>query len=789
MPERQGEGAIAAEPAGTVAFATASTDDGLTITTDKDDYQPGDIVHLTGRGWPGDDSLDILLEDAPATHAALRWTIATDGDGSFQDSTYVVDEGDLDVTFTLTATSRASGRSLSVTFTDGNLQTLSLNPASRTTTPTGSASYTINVGMGGSGTTCTVTLSVLSLPALPSGANASIPNNVVNATDQDFSRTLTITTSAVAPGTYPFTVQAGRGANCQGNGNVTVNGTLVVSGPAAKLVFSQPPSNENAATPITPAITVSVLDAGNNLVTGSTAAITLSIGTNSGGGTLSGTLTQNAVNGVATFSDVSIDKQGNGYTLIASSPGLTQVTSVGFAINRGPAAKLAFTAQPSGGSPGGVFPGQPSIAVQDAGGNLINSGPGSGSSITLTIEAGTGTAGAALTCNANPLNASNGVATFANCRINLAGIGYRLRATSGALAVAVSDLFDITASNQAPNVDAGGPYTVVEGTELTLAPSVSDADADPLTYEWSVVTTGIDANGTCTFVDATVKDAKLTCTDDSQGGPSGKFSLSLEVSDGVAATVTDVADLTVTNAAPVAAAGGPYSGSEGSAIGLNGSADDPGDNDDAGLTYAWSVNTNICTFDNATKKNAEVTCTDNGTFTLTLKASDDDGDTSPGSTATLTISNDDPVADAGGPYTGKEGDVIGLDGTVSDAGAGDTHVWSWEYVSGPDDGGSCTISAPTAEDPTIKCTDDGVVKLTLTVTDDDGGTGADEATLTLANVAPTVLAGGPYGGDEGEAIQLTGSFTDPGSNDTHTKLWTAAPVSGVDAGATCSFLP
>src|SRR4029453_13129443 len=95
---------------GFIAYATASSDDGLSISTDKDDYQPGDTVLLTGAGWPGDDTLDIVLEDGPATHDPHRWTVNVDQDGTFHDATYVVDVGDIGVTFTLTATSRTTGR-------------------------------------------------------------------------------------------------------------------------------------------------------------------------------------------------------------------------------------------------------------------------------------------------------------------------------------------------------------------------------------------------------------------------------------------------------------------------------------------------------------------------------------------------------------------------------------------------------------------------------------------------------------------------------------------------------
>src|SRR5687768_16190033 len=104
---------------GTVAFATTTTEDGLSISTDKDDYQPGDVVHLTGYGWPANDVLDIVLTDDPVTHDPHQWSVSVGEGGTFQDDTYTVDEGDLFVTFTLVATSRATGRSLTVIFTDG----------------------------------------------------------------------------------------------------------------------------------------------------------------------------------------------------------------------------------------------------------------------------------------------------------------------------------------------------------------------------------------------------------------------------------------------------------------------------------------------------------------------------------------------------------------------------------------------------------------------------------------------------------------------------------------------
>ncbi len=68
-----------------------------------------------------------------------------------------------------------------------------------------------------------------------------------------------------------------------------------------------------------------------------TTAVTIEIGTNPGGGALSGTTTVNAVNGIATFPDLSIDEAGDRYTFVATSGSLGSVTSTAFDILDSPA--------------------------------------------------------------------------------------------------------------------------------------------------------------------------------------------------------------------------------------------------------------------------------------------------------------------------------------------------------------------------------------------------------------------------------------------------------------------
>jgi subtilisin-like proprotein convertase family protein len=110
----------------------------------------------------------------------------------------------------------------------------------------------------------------------------------------------------------------------------------------AKLSFITQPTTTLAGAPINPAtgVRVRLLDANNNPVNDSGVPVTLTIGTNPSDGTLSGTLTVSTVNGVATFNGLSIDIWGNGYTLTASSSGLTQGVSAAFDIAPAPGQNL-----------------------------------------------------------------------------------------------------------------------------------------------------------------------------------------------------------------------------------------------------------------------------------------------------------------------------------------------------------------------------------------------------------------------------------------------------------------
>jgi hypothetical protein len=136
----------------------------------------------------------------------------------------------------------------------------------------------------------------------------------------------------------------------------TDSGTItVIAGAAAKLVFSAQPSNSYAGVTIAPAVAVTITDAAGNTVTTATNSVTMAIGTNPAGGTLAGTTAVPAVNGTATFSNLSINNPAIDYSLTASAAGLTGATSAAFNdVGMGMALTTIGTVQVSAGTPANV---------------------------------------------------------------------------------------------------------------------------------------------------------------------------------------------------------------------------------------------------------------------------------------------------------------------------------------------------------------------------------------------------------------------------------------------------
>jgi len=101
---------------------------------------------------------------------------------------------------------------------------------------------------------------------------------------------------------------------------------------AAKLAFLVEPTRTEGTVPIKPGPQVIILDQFGDTVRDATNTVTVALGANPSGATLTGTTTVTAAAGVASFSDLHIDRPGSGYTLLATAPGLAGAMSVAFRI-------------------------------------------------------------------------------------------------------------------------------------------------------------------------------------------------------------------------------------------------------------------------------------------------------------------------------------------------------------------------------------------------------------------------------------------------------------------------
>ena len=299
-----------------------------------------------------------------------------------------------------------------------------------------------------------------------------------------------------AAGTY--TLSASR----SGLNSGTSSGLSILAGTPAKLVVTTQPANTAAGTNFTTG--VSVEDALGNVVTSSSASVALAIGTNPGGGTLTCTTNPlNASSGVATFS-CSINKTGTGYTLTATSTGLTSVTSSAFNITPGTAAKLVVTTQPVATSTAGTnF--TTGVSVEDALGNVVTP-----SSAPVTLAIANNPNGGTLTCTTNPLNASSGVATF-SCYVDMAGTGYTLTATSGSLTSATTNAFNITAGAGSQLAITSNPINTTASSSATGAFTVTlqDAFGNPTTKS-SAITVNLSSTSSGKKFAATSGGASVT---------------------------------------------------------------------------------------------------------------------------------------------------------------------------------------------------------------------------------------------------------------------------------------
>jgi len=279
------------------------------------------------------------------------------------------------------------------------------------------------------------------------------------------------------------------------------------------------------------------------------------------------------------------------------------------------------------------------------------------------------------------------------------------------------DTLGVVVDNVAPQADAGGPYEGEEGELIELVGTGVDVAADELRYEWDV-----DGDGLYESVEERVEV---------RWDVAGEYEVALRVTDGDGGEGLDTAEVQIGNGPPVAEAGGPYVGDEGSPIELRGSGSDPtGDP----LTYRWDLN-NDGSFETP---GAVVTYTwgDNGEYRVALRVADGRGGVDTDE-ALVTVNNVSPTVSIGGPYATTVGITLTLMATATDV-PSDTLIYTWDldYDSSFDDG--------VGKEVTYVWTATGVYTVALQVDDGDGGVVTDTTTVNVNTFVPIAWLGVSY---------------------------------------------
>ena len=360
---------------------------------------------------------------------------------------------------------------------------------------------------------------------------------------------------------------------------------MTPAAPSKLVVTTEPPSSVTAGSGFS--LKVSAEDAYGNVVTSFTGSMTVALSSNPGGSTLGGTLTATVVNGVASFSGLTLNKVGSGYTLKASSGSLTAATTSGISVTPAAATQLVVTAQPPSSVTAGTSFGL-KITAEDAYCNAATSFTGS-VAIALSSNPGGSTLGGTLT-----MPAASGVASFSSLNLNKAGSGYTLKASSGSLTAATTTAIAVTpAAASQLVVTTQPPASVTAGTGFSLTVKAEDKFGNVATSFTGSVTIALGSNpgggtlgGTLTMTAsggvASFSDLNLNKTGSGYTLKASSGSLTAATTSGIAVTPAAATHLAVTTEPP-------SSVTAGSGFSLKVSAEDAFGNVATGFTGSVTI--------------------------------------------------------------------------------------------------------------------------------------------------------------------------------------------------------
>ena len=317
--------------------------------------------------------------------------------------------------------------------------------------------------------------------------------------------------------------------------------------------------------------------------------------------------------------------------------------------------------------------------------------------------------------------------------------------------ILMANALSFVAGGGSPDAVAGGPYMIDEGTAAVLDASAStDPDNDIDTYEWDCTDDGVyDVSTTSPVSTACVYGDQMTHT------------VRLRVTDLMGNADEDTALVVVGNVAPYVASFAIPTGYEDAPLSMTANGVDiPQDT----IFFEWDFGDGSPAATGATVTH---TYADDGIYTVTVIASDEDGGVAAPATALVTVLNVDPTIDYMALMDGDEGSPVTFSGGGSDVPA-DTVTLFWDFGD----------ASPVATGTTVTHTydDDGVYTVTLTASDEDGGSVSQTGAVTIYNRPPEITSvTNPGGGPEGTNLAFGVTATDPSTADaaalTYTWTW------------------
>ncbi len=265
------------------------------------------------------------------------------------------------------------------------------------------------------------------------------------------------------------------------------------------VITGQPASSITAGTGVD--LTVTAEDASGFVVSTYTGSVSLALVGNPVGGTLGGTTSVDATAGVAVFSAATLNLVGSGYTLQASIGSVISGISNAISVTPGAAAKLLITAEPPASvTAGGTF--GFTVTAEDAEGNVATS-YASGVTVALAANVGGSSLG-----GTTSVGATGGVAVFSGLTLNLAGSGYTLGVSGGALTPATSSAISVAPGAASQLVISSGPTSVAAGVGFGLTVTAEDAQGNVATGFSGSVSVGFSSDpGGSTLGGTTSKNA------------------------------------------------------------------------------------------------------------------------------------------------------------------------------------------------------------------------------------------------------------------------------------------